>query len=48
MSGYVKVFKVKNGDKDNSKRMSFHLDDEELLEKYKTLGLRLKAWLMLN
>ena len=36
MSGYVKTFKFKDGDKDkNNKLMSFHIDDEKLLEKYK-------------
>ena len=36
MSGYVKTFKVKDGDKDkNNKLMSFRIDDEKLLEKYK-------------
>ena len=34
MSGYVKTFKI--GDK-NSKLMSFHIDDEKLLEKYKAI-----------
>ena len=34
MSGYVKTFKVKNGDKDNNKLMYFHIDDEKLSEKY--------------
>ena len=34
MSGYVKTFKVKEGGKDkNNKLMSFHIDDEKLLEK---------------
>ena len=33
MSGYVKTFKVEYK---NSKLMSFHIDDEKLLEKYKT------------
>ena len=34
MSGYVKTFKVKEGDKDkNNKLMPFHIDDEKLLEK---------------
>ena len=34
MSGYVKTFKVKDGDKDeNNKLMSFHINDEKLLEK---------------
>ena len=38
MSEYVKTFKVKDGDKDKSnKLMSFHIDDEKLLEKYKVI-----------
>ena len=38
MSGYVKTFKVKNGDKGkNGKLMSFRINDEKLLEKYKTI-----------
>ena len=41
MSGYVKTFKVKDEDKvKNNKLMSFHIDDEKLLEKIKPLGLR--------
>ena len=37
MSGYVKIFKVTDGNKDeNNKLMSFCIDDEKLLEKYKT------------
>ena len=32
MSGYVKTFKLEDK---NSKLMSFHIDDEKLLEKYK-------------
>ena len=36
MSGYVKTFKVKERDKDkNKKLMSFRIDDEKFLEKYK-------------
>ena len=36
MSGYLKIVKVKDGDKDkNNKLMSFDIDDEILLEKYK-------------
>ena len=32
MSGYVKTFTVKNGDKDkNNKLMSYRTDDEKLL-----------------
>ena len=38
MSGYVKTFKVKNGDwEKNYKLMSLHMGDEKLLEKYKTI-----------
>ena len=34
MSGYVKTFKVKDGDENkNSKSMSFRTDHEKLLEK---------------
>ena len=33
MSGYIKIFKVKDGDEDkNNKLMSFRTDDEKLLE----------------
>ena len=32
MSGFVKTFKVKEGD---NKLMPLHIDDEKLLEKYK-------------
>ena len=38
MSGYVKAFKVKAGDKNESnKLMSLHKDVEKLLEKYKAI-----------
>ena len=38
MSGYVKTFKVKDEDKDkNNKLMSFRIDDEKLLKKYRTI-----------
>ena len=45
MKGDVKTFKVKDGDKDKNKLMSFRIDDEKLLEKYdmKLFGLRLKT-----
>ena len=44
MSGYVKTFKVKDGDKfKNNKLMSFSIDAEKLLEKYKLFGLKLKT-----
>ena len=38
MSGYVRTFKVKDGNKDkNNKLISFHLDYEKRLEKYKAI-----------
>ena len=38
MSGFVKTFKVKDGDKDKtSKLKSFCIDDGKLLDKYKTI-----------
>ena len=38
MIGYIKTFKVKDGDKDkNNKLISFRIDDEKLLEKYKAV-----------
>ena len=44
MSGYDESFKVKDGDKDKHNKLEFfHIDDEKLLEKYKT-GLRLKSY----
>ena len=43
MSGYVKTFKVKDGDKDkNNKLMSFHIDDEKLLEKHKAISTKIE------
>ena len=42
MSGYGK-FKVKNGDKDkNNKLMSLHLDDDNLIEKYKVTWTKIE------
>ena len=38
ISGNVKIFKVKHGDKDKTnKLMFFRVDNEKLLEKYKTI-----------
>ena len=43
MSGYVKTFKFKEGDKDKSnKLMSFRLDGEKLLEKYKATWTKIE------
>ena len=42
-SGYVKTFKVKDGDKrKNSKLMSIHINDEKLLEKDKTICTKIE------
>ena len=44
ISEYVKTFKVKDGDKDrNNKLMSFRIDDERLLEKYKSLWTKIEG-----
>ena len=41
MSGYVKPFKLKDGDKETSnKLMSFCIDDEKIFKKYKAIGTR--------
>ena len=43
MSGYVKTFKVKDGDKNkNNKLISFRIDGEKLLEKYKTIWAKIE------
>ena len=43
MSGYIKTFKVKDGNKDkNNKLMSFCMNDEQLLEKYKAFWTKIK------
>ena len=39
MSGYVKAFKVKEG---NNKLMLFRIDDEKLLEKYKAIWTKIE------
>ena len=42
MNGYVKTFKVKDGDKDkNNKLMSFCVDDEKLLKKCKAIWTKI-------
>ena len=50
MSGYVKTFKVKDGDKvkNNKLLMSFSIDKEKLLEKYNTVWSNGKACKILN
>ena len=43
VSGYVKTFKFKEGDKDKSnKSMPFRIDDEKLLEKYKAIWTKIE------
>ena len=39
LSGYVKTFKVKEG---NKKLISFHINDEKLLEKYKSIWTKIE------
>ena len=43
MSGYVKTSKVKGGDKvKNKKLISFRIDDNKLLEKYKAIWTKIE------
>ena len=43
MSRYGKMFKDKNGDKnENNELMSLHIDDDKLLEKYKTNAIKIE------
>ena len=42
MNEYVKTFKVKDGDKDNNKWLSFYIADEKLLEKYKIIWAKIE------
>ena len=43
MSRYVKIFKVKDGgEHKNHKLMSFPIDDEKLLEKYKAVWTKIE------
>ena len=49
MSGFFKTFKVNDGDKDkNNKLMYFHINDEKLLEKCKTIWTENKDLKILN
>ena len=43
MSGHVKIFKLKEEDKDkNNKLMSFRVDDEKLLSTYKAICAKIQ------
>ena len=49
MSGYVQTFKVTEGDKDKSNKLiSFRIDDEKLLEKYKAIWTKVEDLKILN
>ena len=42
-SGYIKIFKDKDEDKGkNNKLMSFRIDDQTLLEKYKAIWTKIE------
>ena len=44
MNECVKIFEVKDGDKDkNNELISFCINDEKLLEKYETIFTKLKT-----
>ena len=46
MSGYVTTFKVKKGNKDTkNKLMSFDIDEDKLLEKYKIIQTKIERLL---
>ena len=43
MGGYVETFKMKDGDKDkNNKLISFCIDDEKMLEKYRAIWTKIE------
>ena len=47
--GYVKTFKIKNRDKEkNNKLMSFRIDDDKLLAKYKTIWTKIESLLIIK
>ena len=46
MSGYVKTFKVEDGDTDrNDKLMSLSINDDKLFKKYKTVWTKIEVML---
>ena len=45
MNGYVKTFKVEDK---NNKSMSFRIDDEKLLQKYKAIWNKIEGLELLN
>ena len=49
MSGCVKIFKVKDGDKNKSNKLvSFRIDDVKLLEKYKNIWTKITDFKNIN
>ena len=47
--GSIKTLKVKDVDKDeNNNLMSFHIDDEKLLEKYKTTWIKIEFFIVVS
>ena len=42
MSRCVKIFKVKEGDKDKNNKLSFRIDDKKLLQKYKAICTKIE------
>ena len=43
MIGYIKTFKDKGGEKNkDNKSISLDIDDDKLLEKYKTISTKIK------
>ena len=43
MAGYVRTFEIKGGEKDNNNKLvSFCIDDENLLEKYKAIRSKIE------
>ena len=49
MRGYVKTFKDKDVHKDKSNKLiSFSIDDEKLLQKYKAIWTKIEELKMLN
>ena len=49
INAYATIFTVKDGDKNkNNKLMSFHIDDEKLLEKFKAIWTKIEYLKVLN
>ena len=42
MSGYVKTFRDNGGDRNKNKLISLRIEDDKLLEKYKTIWTKIE------